>query len=1743
MFFNQKTGHVNPLVSCTRSLLPLLAAGVTVLATEAIAQSGNADLVVSFDNSSAAASLGQYFKCSVSLYNAGWEPATNAILTDSLPSGLQFISATSSRGTCTQSAGVVTCTLGDLPPYQSATLTMEFKAIATGSYTNVAVAASATPDPNSTNNLARFATLVTRARFFGVGSTHAHYLSPTMTLMTNNQVLVVGQYGPYLGKTTDLYNVSSRAFTLPAGTAVEMHINGSATLLTNGLVLLAGGGNPTGAKTAEVYNPATQLFRQVGDMLVYSYGHYATLQPDGTVVLCGGALTTNELFNPVTETFSLAPTKPCAFNGIHLSTGKFLYFGYGRAYLYDTNTSTSVETSGFLQPRAYHTATLLQNGKVLIAGGYGTWGATSGTLSSAELYDPITDTFTWTANLLTPRKNHSACLLPDGTVLVAGGSVSDSDPFSLTNAEVYDPNGTVNVPGIIANDASVLEGNSGTNYLNFNLSLTMTSALPVTVQYATTDGTASAFAWGVGTPDYVAVTGTVTFPPGSTNQVVQVPVLGDTILEPDETLYLNLSVPTQAWIARAAATDTILNDDITPTLSIAPVSVVEGDSGLSNAVFNVFLSAQSLVTVMVDYFTSDQTAQAGYDYVPTAGTLTFNPGVTNLTISVPAIGDLVPEPDETFMVNLTNAQNASIVVSNVTGTILNDDGIPGRLHHFDWSAISDPQTQTIGFPVTITARDYYGAVVTNLPWPVRLSAQTTNVIATNLDFEMPGLAPWTPFDYTGQNHPAQQVLYDVAGLGQPSTAFCTIAGGGINGITQNIWLAGGIPYTFSVNLAALSIAYDESCYGANVYLQAGPTNVVWGTPSFCGSGSATATLKLVYTPPTNGVYPLQIIVERGYYYGDSLVIYADDVRVSYPVIAPTLLTNSFTNGVWTGTVAALQPATNVILQADDNAGHKGLSNPFNVQPLADLALTASSQIQGTPPLRTGMKLQFNLALTNRGPSDVADAMVHCVLPPNLSFFSATNQQGSISNFAGVVDWAPGPLPKGSNFTAVIVCRADVPGDFTNQFNVLTSVLDLNPAENLVALSNHIDPPLLVISDASGTEAFASATGMVFTLTLSGPSAQAISVDYLTVDGTATKGLDYTATNGTVTFAPGTTNAAIVVYALDDILHEPDRSFTVLLTNVVNAIISDGSGTGTVLDDDPPPTITIADTSVLEGDSGMTPAVFQLTLSKPAIVDVSVLCTTATNTAVSPDDYTHTSATVIFPAGTTNATFSVPVRGNTVNEPDETFFVNITAPVNASIARAQAVGTIINDDAVPGRLDHFAWDAIPTPRYKDWPFPVILRALDYLGNRATNGLDSAVITARTENGYLERLQDDFEDGDSVGWTNYNSTFTAIVTNETAAGGTNSLRLTGGTANYTAGWRRGFTNSQPNKISFAVRASRTDKVAGRFTAYSGSMYRSAVFYFDSKGSMGLLGRQGQDGLRGVPYQSNRWYQVELTLNWVSQKVDCRIDGALVITNVSFPDSVTSMDAVVLANQDNTTSWWDDIRVFHDNLTNVFSITPSNFTAFVSGVKSNTVTIAGAGTNIYLTADDGLEHVGRSGFFNLLPVNLTLVTPASVTEGSAPAAARVTIPVSFPQAVTVNLTSTVPAKLIVPASIAIPANLTNASFNLTIVDDAILDGTKLVSVIASATGLVSVTNVISVLDNDPPLSFLQYGRLVDGRFQMTLQGPPGQNFALLVSSNLIDWTSLLNFNFTNAPFMVTDPASTNLDRRFYRIAPAGP
>src|SRR5207245_3616024 len=103
-------------------------------------------------------------------------------------------------------------------------------------------------------------------------------------------------------------------------------------------------------------------------------------------------------------------------------------------------------------------------------------------------------------------------------------------------------------------------------------------------------GTAGFTDWGVANVDFVQTNATLTMPPEQTNVIVLVPIIGDNVREPNETLTLNLSLPVQAWMARSSGVGTIIDNDPIPSVSISPATVIERDTGLTNLVFNVTLS-------------------------------------------------------------------------------------------------------------------------------------------------------------------------------------------------------------------------------------------------------------------------------------------------------------------------------------------------------------------------------------------------------------------------------------------------------------------------------------------------------------------------------------------------------------------------------------------------------------------------------------------------------------------------------------------------------------------------------------------------------------------------------------------------------------------------------------------------------------------------------------------------------------------------------------------------------------------------------------------------------------------------------------------------------------------------------------------------------------------------------------------------------------------------------------------------
>jgi chitinase len=192
--------------------------------------------------------------------------------------------------------------------------------------------------------------------------------------------------------------------------------------------------------------------------------------------------------------------------------------------------------------------------------------------------------------------------------------------------------------------------------LPFKVNLDKPSTKTITVNFRTTDNTATSG------EDYVSRTGTLTFLPGQVSKTVGVKVNGERIVENDEYLYLYLDQPANATISNPWGQGKIINDDVNdfPQVSVKEVSLTEGNSGTTNAIFAVSLSKASTQNVTIDYQTSDYTALGGSDYQAKSGTITFLPGQLTKNIAVPVIGDTVPEPTEYFLLGLANAVNANI---------------------------------------------------------------------------------------------------------------------------------------------------------------------------------------------------------------------------------------------------------------------------------------------------------------------------------------------------------------------------------------------------------------------------------------------------------------------------------------------------------------------------------------------------------------------------------------------------------------------------------------------------------------------------------------------------------------------------------------------------------------------------------------------------------------------------------------------------------------------------------------------------------------------------------------------------------------------------------------------------------------------------------------------------------------------------------------------------------------------------
>jgi cytoskeletal protein CcmA (bactofilin family) len=287
-----------------------------------------------------------------------------------------------------------------------------------------------------------------------------------------------------------------------------------------------------------------------------------------------------------------------------------------------------------------------------------------------------------------------------------GGSIPHTTKYNPTFVTV-----TVVLPSIAVTDASVVEPSSGTASLHFTATLSSPSPATVKVKYATVDGTAT-----VASGDYAAASGTLTFAPGVTQQSVDVTVNGDTLREPNETLTLKLTGPTNSVLGDATGVGTII-DPLGPFgVSVTDASVLEPSSGTTTETFTVSLSAvpQAGESVSVNVATADGTATvAGGDYDAIAQTLTFSAGQQTRNVNVTVHAGPSNEGTETYSLDLSApSENAVVSDASATGTIFSTPQPAPIGMYLSDGTLLEPSSGTATMPFTVSLDQASAGTVT-----------------------------------------------------------------------------------------------------------------------------------------------------------------------------------------------------------------------------------------------------------------------------------------------------------------------------------------------------------------------------------------------------------------------------------------------------------------------------------------------------------------------------------------------------------------------------------------------------------------------------------------------------------------------------------------------------------------------------------------------------------------------------------------------------------------------------------------------------------------------------------------------------------------------------------------------------------------------------------------------------------------------------------------------------------------------
>jgi hypothetical protein len=808
---------------------------------------------------------------------------------------------------------------------------------------------------------------------------------------------------------------------------------------------------------------------------------------------------------------------------------------------------------------------------------------------------------------------------------VAHGQATEADNVGTINASadtVAAFSGPSTIIDFSTNAVTVAE-----NVGSITLSLDRTGVVTntSTVKVTTVAGTAKA-----GT-DYTAVTQTVTFASGETNKTVSVSIVNDTAVEGTETFTVSLSAATGAVVGlNTPYTVTITDDDTTVALAAATASVLES---ATNAVLTVVRTGVTNTVATVNYATANGTALAGSDYTNTTGTVTFNAGETNKTISVPLVADSAIEGKETFTLTLSSPTNA--LLGSVTSSVVT---IQDANVEFDFAtaSLTSSVLETAG-KATLTVWRLGGTTLTNT---VNFAVTTngtavagTNVTSTNgtLTF-LPGVTNLTV---------TLPVLHDGAVAGNKTAEVALTNPGGTATVGTND--------TATVTIQDVDSIFNFTVVTNNVAENAG--TVVLNVRR---TGGLAAAAGVAYKSSTNGTATSGVDFTAA---TGTLSFAAGDTNKTITV---KITNDSLLESDETFTVALSAPTGNATLGTNSTAVVNILEDDLNS--FAFSSSTASVAENGTNMVltvaRTGSTNATSVKYT--ATAGTAKAGVD---------FTATT---------GTLSFANGDTSK--TITVPILDNQKVDGD-----RLFTMVLSA-PATNSVIGTNGIatvtitDDDTAVNFTAATATVAESATNAVLTLVRTGVTNTVVSVNYATTNGTALAGSDYTNTTGTVTFNAGETNKTISIPVVADSLIEGKETFSVRLLSPTNTLL--GTVTNVV--------VTILDANV-EFDfatASLTSSVLE-TAGKATLTVWRLGGTAATNTvnfalgtngtAVAGTNYTSTNGTLTFLPGVTNLTVTLPVLHDGVVAGDKTAVLKLSSPGGTATVGTNDTATVTIQD--------------------------------------------------------------------------------------------------------------------------------------------------------------------------------------------------------------------------------------------------------------------------------------------------------------------------------------------------------------------------------------------------------------------------------------------------------------------------------